>query len=109
MMNKYKDNIVVLVTTKDAVEASQLAKKLVEQKLVACASIIDKVKSVFWWKDKVEESREALLILKTNKKMFKILEEAIKLLHSYEVPEIIALPIILGNDQYLKWVNDSVR
>jgi periplasmic divalent cation tolerance protein len=99
--------MVVFVTAKNVKEADQIAAKLVADKLVACANIIKGVKSVFWWQKKVEKADEVLLILKSKKSCFKRIVKAVTLLHSYDVPEIIALPIIDGNRDYLKWVNES--
>ena len=102
-------NIVVFVTAKDQEEAKNIARELVNRKLVACANIVLGIQSIFWWEGKADESMEVLLILKTKKSLFKKVEAAVKALHSYKVPEIIALPIIGGSKDYLKWVNDSVK
>jgi len=102
-------NIVIFVTAKDEVEAKNISKELVRQKLVACANIVSNVQSIFWWEGKVDESAETLLILKTKKNLFKKVEKAVKKLHSYKVPEVIAMPIVEGSKDYLRWVNDSVR
>ena len=102
-------NIVIFVTAKDYDQATKISQSLVDQKLIACANIISGVKSLFWWEGKVDEANEVLLILKTKKSLFKKIEKAVKALHSYEVPEIIALPIIEGHKPYLKWVNESTK
>lgn len=102
-------NIVIFVTTKDSSEAQAIARALVDQKLVACANIVSGVKSLFWWQGKVDEASEVLLILKTKRSLFKRIEKTVKSLHSYDVPEIIALPIVAGSQEYLKWLNDSVK
>ena len=101
--------IVVLVTAKDKKEATKIAKGLLEAKLIACANIIDGVQSLFWWQGKIDSSKEVLLVLKTKKTLFKKLSEKVKSLHSYQTPEIIALPIINGSEDYLKWIDSSIE
>jgi len=103
------NHIIVLVTTKDKKEASQIAQGLLEAKLIACANIIEGIQSLFWWQGKIDSSQEALLILKTKKVLFKKLAARVKSLHSYKVPEIIALPITQGSNEYLQWIDSSVR
>lgn len=101
--------IIILVTTKDVSEAEKIGRALVDQKLVACANILPGVKSFFWWEGRVDTSDEALLILKTKKSLFKKVEKAVKSLHSYATPEVIALPIGQGSKEYLKWIEESVK
>jgi periplasmic divalent cation tolerance protein len=72
--------------------------------LVACANIIFGVESRFWWKGRINKAKETLLILKTRRENFKRVEKEIKRIHSYEVPEIIALPIVAGSKSYLEWL-----
>ena len=102
-------HIVVLITSKNKQEAQKIAAKLVEDKLIACANIIDPIESIFRWEGKVDNTSESLLILKTRKSLFKRVVKAVKSVHSYSVPEIIALPIIDGSGDYLKWINDSTN
>ncbi len=99
--------IVVFVTTSSEEEAATLGKMLVGQRLVACANILPKLKSIFQWEGKVSEEEECLMILKTVKPLLRALEKAIVAQHSYDVPEIIALPIVDGLDSYLSWVRDA--
>lgn len=101
-------NIIILVTAKDIEEAQKISRALVEDKLIACANIIPGIQSVFWWDGKVDEANEVLLILKTKKSLFQKVVKKVKSLHSYDVPEVIALPIIDGNKDYLRWINESV-
>ena len=101
-------HIIVLVTAKDKDEAKKIASALVSRKLVACANIVSEIHSVFWWEGKTDSSDEALLILKSQKRLFKKIEKCVKSVHSYSVPEIIALPIVAGQKDYLKWIDDSV-
>jgi periplasmic divalent cation tolerance protein len=98
--------IVVLVTAKDKQEARKLSQALVKKHLAACVNIVDKIESFFWWQGKVDKSNEALLIIKTKKSLFERLRKEVKRIHSYEVPEIIALPIIEADQDYRKWVQD---
>jgi len=104
------DKIVVLVTCGSANEAGRIARSLVEQKLAACVNILEvPVRSIYRWKGKVESANELLLIIKSSRKRFAALQNAIKQLHSYDVPEIIALPIVSGSRDYLTWLAESIR
>lgn len=100
--------IVVLVTAKDKKEAMKIAKGLLEAKLIACANIVGGVESLFWWQGKIDSSKEVLLVLKTKNILFKKVITTVKSLHSYQTPEIIALPIVAGSEDYLAWINSSV-
>jgi len=100
-------HIVIFVTAKNSGEANEIAKKLVSEKLVACANVVKDIKSSFWWHGKVYRDDEVLLILKTRKALFNKITKAIKSIHSYSVPEIIAMPIVAGNKAYLKWIDES--
>lgn len=99
--------IVVFVTAKDMIEAHAIAEKLVSEHLAACVNMVDNIHSIFWWEGKVDRAKEVFLILKTQKKLLAKVIRAVKSIHSYSVPEIIALPLIGGNKDYLKWVKDS--
>ncbi len=99
--------VVILVTAKDKKEATKIAKSLLEDKLIACANIVGGVQSLFWWQGKIDSSKEVLLVLKTKKILFKKVMARVKALHSYQTPEIIALPIINGSEDYLNWINSS--
>lgn len=104
------DKIVVLVTCGSPREAKRIAKALVDARLAACVNILQApVVSVYRWKGKVESAKETLLIIKSVRSKFPALERAIKRIHSYDVPEIIALPIAAGSSDYLAWIADSVR
>jgi periplasmic divalent cation tolerance protein len=104
------DKVVVLVTCSSAKEARRIATALVEGKLAACVNIIDaRVQSIYRWKGKVESAKEFLLVVKTSRRRLAALQKKIKQLHSYDVPEIIALPIVAGARGYLAWIGDSVR
>jgi len=102
-----KPYIVVLVTAKDKKEAVKISRGLLEAKLIACANIINGVESHFWWQGKIDASKEVLLVLKAKNNSFKKIITKVKALHSYQNPEIIALPVIHGSKDYLSWVNSS--
>ena len=99
---------IVLVTCGNLIEARRIAGKVVRKRLAACATIIlGPVQSVYRWKGKVENAREQLLLIKTVEKQLPALEAEIKRLHSYDVPEILALPVLWGSADYLKWLGDN--
>ena len=100
---------VILVTASNKEEAREIASGLIEARLAACVNIIDAIESVFWWQGKVDRGKEVLLVIKTKKALIKKLIKKVKSLHSYEVPEIIALPIIDGSKEYLRWIDESLR
>ena len=103
------DKLVVLVTCRSTKEAERIARTLVETRLAACGNILlTPVRSIYRWKEKIESAREVLLVIKTSRRRFPKLEAAIKRLHGYEVPEIIALPITAGSESYLSWLAESV-
>ncbi len=99
--------IVVLVTAKDKKEAGRIARGLLRAKLIACANIIEGVQSLFWWQGKIDMSQEVLLVLKTKKILFRKVLNQVKSLHSYQTPEIIALPLVAGSEDYLAWISSS--
>ncbi len=100
------NEIIVFITTPNEDEAVKIAKSLVEVKLAACVNIIKNIRSIYRWQGKIEDDTEVLLIAKTQKRLFSVLSEKVKELHSYTVPEIIALPIIEGSEDYLKWLKE---
>ena len=98
-----------MVTCSSSREARKIAGSLLDKRLVACANIVSDIGSSFWWRGKIESAMEVLVMMKTKKENFKKLENEVKKLHSYEVPEIIAIPIIMGSKQYLNWINEVIR
>jgi len=103
------NKLVVLVTCRTTREAERIARSLVEDRLAACGNILrSPVRSIYRWENKIESARESLLILKTSRRQFSKLQSAVKRLHNYEVPEIIALPIAEGSSAYLSWLRESV-
>jgi len=103
----FYQRIVVFITTPQD-KAEKLSRKLVEEKLAACVNIVKEVDSIYWWEGKIEKDSESLLIMKTELGLLGKLVKRVKELHPYDVPEIIALPIIGGNPDYLKWISDSL-
>ncbi len=97
------------MTASNKVEAEKIAQVLLTKRCAACVNIVEKVDSFFWWQNKIDAASEALLIIKSKKTKLKAIIKAVKMAHSYEVPEIIALPIVGGEKKYLKWIHDSVR
>jgi periplasmic divalent cation tolerance protein len=100
--------IVLFVTAGSADEAERLSRTLVEEGLAACVNRIKAVKSVYRWQGRVEESEEELLIIKSSKELFASVEKRVCELHSYSVPEVIALPIVQGSPTYLQWLNEQL-
>ena len=99
----------VLVTAPDIRTARDLAKAAVRARLVACANLIPKIESHYWWQGKIESSAEILIVFKTTKVKLKALEKLIVEKHPYDTPEFIALPIAAGNKRYLEWLGENVR
>ena len=103
------ESIVVLVTCSSEEEAAKIANLLVEEQLAACVNIISPVRSIYRWEGKIWDEKEWILIIKTQKKRFEELEKKVKSLHSYSVPEVIALPIVEGSASYLKWLKEMTE
>ncbi|MEM2082058.1 MAG: divalent-cation tolerance protein CutA [Candidatus Bathyarchaeia archaeon] len=103
-----KDYVVVVVTAANRQEAEKIAQQLLKEKLIACANIIGPVSSYFHWSGKIENAEEYLMLMKSRRDLFDKLADTVKTLHSYEVPEIIALPIIEGSKSYLAWLADCL-
>ena len=101
--------IVLFITAANAEEAQQISRVLLEQKKAACVNIVPKVKSLFWWEGKIDSEQENLLIVKTKASLLPEIISLVKQVHSYTVPEIIALPIVGGNQDYLDWIEKSVE
>jgi len=104
------DKVLVFVTCNSLKEAGKIGRALVEARLAACANILQgPVRSIYRWKGSIESAREVLIMLKTSRKRFAALEKEIRRLHSYDMPEIIALPIERGSRAYLRWLGDSAK
>ena len=102
------DKRVVLTTAGSHEEARKIARGLVEQRLAACVNIVAKIESIYRWQENVEESEEFLLIIKTTEAAAGRVQDAIREMHSYELPECIVISITGGSESYLKWVGESV-
>jgi len=101
--------VVVLVTCGSRAEARRIARAIVSRRLAACANLLEApVQSLYRWKGKVEKAREFLLLIKTSARRLAALQAEVQRLHSYDVPEFIALPIIAGSPAYLAWLTDGV-
>ena len=103
------DHLLVLTTIGSDEEAGRLAQAVIERNLAACANILSLVRSVYRWKDNVEDHIETLVLFKTRADQYEALEAAIREVHSYEVPEIIAIPIERGSKAYLGWIDECLK
>jgi len=101
--------ITVLVTAPKLITARVLAKTALKARLVACANLIPRIESHYWWQGKIESSAEVLIIFKTTQSKLKVLEKLIIAKHPYDTPEFVVLPITAGNKRYLDWVSASVN
>ncbi len=100
-----KSYIQISTTTETKEQAESIAQYLVEQNLAACVQITGPITSIYRWKGKVENAQEWLCLIKTRDELFEKVEAAIKKLHPYETPEIIAVPVVKGSKEYLNWLN----
>ncbi len=104
-----KEYILILITASSIEEGEAIAASLVEDGLAACCNIIPEIKSIFKWKGNICKEREVLLLIKSKASLFKKVEEMVKKLHSYDVPEIIAFPIDAGLSDYFKWMDEVLK
>lgn len=100
-------HIVVLITVSSPEEGEKIAKALVEKRVAACVNIVPGLRSIYHWQGKICDDKELLLVAKTTGTLFERLEKEVKSLHSYKIPEIVALPIIKGSDDYLSWIDEN--
>jgi periplasmic divalent cation tolerance protein len=100
--------IIVFMTAATKQEAKKIVSALLDKHLIACANILGPVDSEFWWRGKIDKAKEFLVLMKSDEKLFEKLSKTIKETHSYEVPEILALPIIKGWAPYLEWLNATL-
>lgn len=105
LQNKY---VIVLVTAASKQEAENITQHLLKERLIACANITGPVFSLFHWSGRIEKSKEYLVFMKSRMGLFDKLTETVKALHSYEVPEIVALPIVKGSEAYLGWLDSCL-
>ena len=101
--------LIVFMTASNREEAVKIVRTLLEEKLIACGNLVDAVSSFFWWKGKIEEEKETMVIMKSSEKLFKKLSKRVRELHSYDVPEILALPIVDGSSSYLEWLKGCLE
>jgi periplasmic divalent cation tolerance protein len=99
---------IILITAPDLKVARQLAKAALQKKLIACANIVPKIESHYWWQGKIESGPEVLMLMKTTRKHLTTLEKLIIEKHPYDTAEFIVLPLEGGNERYLKWISGSV-
>ncbi len=107
MSDTCSSEIAVLITAPDTDLASTIARSLVEAGLAACVNIVSNVRSIYRWQGKIEDDSEVLMLAKTRSDLFDSLSEKVKALHSYDVPEIIALPVTAGSEDYLDWLRGA--
>lgn len=103
------NTLVVFITAPNLEHAQQIARMLVEKQLAACVNLLSGVTSIYRWEGNVQEETEVLLICKTCRSRLAVLQEEVKAIHPYQAPEVIALPVVAGLDDYLKWVEENVR
>jgi periplasmic divalent cation tolerance protein len=101
------DKIVVLSTCQPD-DAERIARHLVERQVAACVNIIENARSIYRWKDEVADDREALLVIKSRRDLFPVLHAELRKVHNYDVPELIALPVVEGAAPYLAWLDHSL-
>ena len=106
MMEEY---VQVVTTTEKKEDAEKIAKAIAEKRLAGCIQIIGPITSTYWWKGNVETAEEWLLFIKSKKNFYEELEKAIKEIHPYETPEIIAMPIVAGSKDYLEWLENELK
>ncbi|MCI0571510.1 MAG: divalent-cation tolerance protein CutA [Myxococcaceae bacterium] len=103
------DALLVLVTAPSAEKGAELARVLVEEELAACGNVLPGLRSIYRWRGRVHDEAEALLLLKTRASLFESLRARVVSLHPYEVPEVVAVPLVAGHAPYLAWIADSTR
>ena len=100
---------IVIMTASNTEEASKIVQILLKERLIACANIINSVFSFFCWEGRIDKEKEVLVIMKSNENFFKKLAKRVEELHSYDLPEILALPIINGSKSYLEWMKNCLK
>ena len=103
------EHLLVIVTTKDRKEAEAISQLSVEKRLAGCAQVLGPITSTYRWKGKIEKGEEWLCLLKSQSELYESLESAIQAVHSYETPEILALPITKGSKSYLNWLESGLK
>ncbi|HUI06714.1 MAG TPA: divalent-cation tolerance protein CutA [Verrucomicrobiae bacterium] len=103
------DVVVGMVTCATRVEARRIARAILTKKLAACVNVVDGLESYYWWQGKLERARECLLLIKTTRARIPAVTKTVNAVHSYEVPEVIFVPVAAGDGRYLKWVGASTK
>lgn len=99
----------VYITCKDKTEALSISRQLLEEKLIACANVLEGMTSLYRWEGKIVEDKESILIAKSTASQINKLCERVKDLHSYDIPCVVSLPILAGNPDYLRWIGEEVK
>ncbi|MEW6669749.1 MAG: divalent-cation tolerance protein CutA [Thermodesulfobacteriota bacterium] len=99
----------VSTTVEKKEDAQRIGREAVKSRLAACVQIVGPISSIYWWKGQIEETEEWLCLMKTKKDLFEPLAQKLRALHPYEVPEIVAVPLIAGNPDYFRWVDQETR
>jgi periplasmic divalent cation tolerance protein len=103
-----RNYIAVFITARDTEESQKIASVLLKRRQAACINIVPEVTSHFWWQDKLDSAQESLLVVKTKDTLLPDIIKSVKKIHSYSVPEIIALPIVGGSQEYLDWIDSEI-
>ena len=103
------ERLVVFITVSGEEEGRKIARLLVGERKAVCVNVVPGADSIFWWKGKIDSGQESLLIVKTKASLFPEVVDLVKSAHSYEVPEIVAMPIVAGNEDYLEWLDQECR
>ena len=106
---KEPSEIIIFITAGTKKEAHRIADLLLNERKAACVNIVPEISSLFWWQDKLDSAQESLLIVKTKASVLNEIVRLVKELHSYDTPEIIALPIVGGNQDYLEWIGKEIK
>lgn len=104
-----KEYVQIITTTDTKESAEKIANALVQNRLAACVQIIGPTTSVYWWEKKIEKATEWLCIVKTRRDLYKTVESTIRRNHTYEIPEILAVPVIEGSESYISWLDEELR
>jgi periplasmic divalent cation tolerance protein len=109
MANQVEEYIQVVTTTETRTDAQRIAIAVVEKRLAGCAQVLGPITSTYWWKEKVETAEEWLCVVKSRTDLYGELEKAIRGIHPYEVPEILAIPVVKGSKSYLEWLDSEIN
>lgn len=106
-MRVVAEYIQVLTTVDDEKKANEIARAILEKRVAACVQVLGPISSSYWWKGKIEQAKEWICLAKARADDYEELQSVIKAVHPYEVPEILAMPVVSGNPAYLNWVRDE--